>query len=141
MESFGRMIAVSLSTVGVVVLLLFHKSATVRWQKAETVHSMCQAYAADVLENKMVLETEWTMFCTQIKCLGGYRAELVVYERKRYEGEEGRVYLFTEGQPIGETMISEGSYVRLLVTEEYKSKAEAFIYGESCFIIAGGRVS
>lgn len=142
MDAFGRTLAVALSAVGVVFLLLFYKTAPVRWQRTETVRSITKAYAESVLSKKTVSYADWEAFQAQLGRLGSYRAELAVYERKRFEGENGRIYLFTERSVSeGEIRLSEGSYIRIVVTEDVNSKAELFFRGNGCTIIAGGRVA
>lgn len=141
MEALGRTIAVILGTTGTVLLLFFYKTAPVRWQRNETVHSMCHAYAECILSERVVTPDGWELFQKEINRLGTYRAELSVYERKRYEGQNGRIYLFTKGtEPEEEQYLSEGSYIRLVITEETKGKLEPFFYGPACTVIAGGRV-
>lgn len=142
MDAFGRTTTVALSAICVVFLLLFYKTAPVRWQKAETIRSLANAYAETVLRQGTVSYDDWEAFQMQLERLGTYRAELAVYERKRFEGEEGRIYLFTERTVSeGELRLSEGSYIRITVTEDVKSKAELFFRGNGCTIIAGGRVA
>lgn len=142
MDAFGRMIAVSIGTIGLIFLLLFYRTASVRWQKAETIRSMSRMYAERLLQNKRISHAEWETFQAEINRLGNYRAELTVYERRRFEGENGRIYLFSEWeQTDGEKILSEGSYIRLLITEQPKGKLETVLYGEACTVLAGGRVS
>ncbi len=141
MEAFGRSITVMLSMAGIVFSLLFYKTAAVRWQKAETVRSMSQRYAEQVLSSKEIRISEWEQFLEQLERLGEYRTELAVYERRRYEGEQGRVYLYVESDvDVGDRMLTEGSYIRLVVTEEEGGKTETMLYGSSYPVIAGGRV-
>lgn len=142
MDAFGRTLAVSLSAICFVLLLLFYKTAPVRWQRTETVRSMTKAYAENVLSKKTVSYDDWEAFQAQLSRLGAYRAELAVYERKRFEGEEGRVYLFMERTVAeGELSLSEGSYIRITVAEDVNSKAELFLRGGGCTVIGGGRVA
>lgn len=142
MEAFGRTIAVSLSAIGLVILLLFYKTAAVRWQKTETVRSLSKAYAEKILENKEISGSDWKLFTEQLNRLGDYRTELAVYERRRFEGENGRVYLFTE-LVIGEEglKLTEGSYIRMIVTEEPTGKIETMLYGGGSPVIVGGRIT
>lgn len=141
MESFGRTIAMSFGAIGVVVLLLFYKTAAVRWQKAETVHSMSQAYAESVLNSKEICVSDWKLFQEQLRALGEYRAEFAVFERRRFEGKNGRVYLYTEEAVSDEDKrLTEGSYIRIIVKEKENSKAESMLYGTECMVIVGGRV-
>lgn len=142
MEAFGRTIAVALAMVGVVVFLLFYKTASIGWQREETVRSMSSAYAERILRSKRIRKTEWETFRQEIGRLGTYRAELSVYERRRFETEKGRTYLFTTIEDPGEDLVlTEGSYVRVVVTEEKGSRWEAFVYGTGMPVLAGGRVS
>lgn len=141
MEAFGRSIAVMLSMAGIVFSLLFYKTAAVRWQKAETVRSMSQRYAEHVLSVREIRASDWKVFREQLNRLGEYRTELAVYERKRYEGERGRVYLYEESDVEEEDrMLTDGSYIRLVVTEAENGKMETILYGNGYPIIAGGRV-
>ncbi len=141
MEAFGRAIAVLFSAAGIVFSLLFYKTATVRWQKTETVRSMSQDYAEHVLSNKEICCSEWNVFQEQLSRLGNYRTEFVVYERRRFEGEKGRIYLFREWDATDEDRkLTDGSYIRIIVTEEMEGKAQAFLYGNGCVMIAGGRI-
>ncbi len=140
MEAFGRGIAVTLGALGLVVSLLFYKTATVRWQKNETVKSMSQAYVDQVLSSGEISCSEWRIFREQLSCLGNYRTEFAVYERRRFEGNNGRIYLFQEWKVSNEDRkLAEGSYIRLVVTEEGKGKEQALFYGNECVVIAGGR--
>ncbi len=142
MDAFGRTLAVSLSAICFVFLLLFYKTAPVRWQRVETVRSMTKAYAETVLSEKTVSYADWEAFQARLGRLGEYRAELAVYERKRFEGDAGRIYLFTERTVSEEGLsLSEGSYIRIVVSENIKSKAELFFRGSGGVIIAGGRVT
>lgn len=141
MDAFGRTIVVSLGAIGLVFSLLFYKTASVRWQKAETVRNMCQAYAEQVLSDKEICCSEWEAFRNQLERLGNYRAEFAVYERRRYEGMNGRIYLLREWEVSGEDMLlTEGSYIRITVTEEEHNKMQTFFYGSGCVAVAGGRV-
>ncbi len=139
MEALGRMLAVSLSAVGLVVLFLFYRTASVRWQKAETMRSLCHSYVSEVMEHGEITVTGWEIFQQELSRLGSYRMELSVYERRRYEGENGRIYMFTKWEEITEKVLTEGSYIRLIVTEE-RSKTESFLYGTGGTVLAGGRI-
>lgn len=140
MEAFGRTIAVSIGAIGLVVSLLFYKTAAVRWQKNETVRSMSQAYAERVLSSGEICCSEWKMFQEQLCHLGNYRTEFAVYERRRYEGGTGRVYLFRQKEVADDEILTEGSYIRIIVTEEVKSKMETLFYGTGGTVVVGGRV-
>lgn len=140
MEALGRMIAVSIAAAGLVFFSAFFKTASVRWQKTETVRSISQAYAEDIMLRKEVSQAGWKQFCKELERIGEYRTELSVYERRRFEGENGRVYLFTEW--VGEETtkaLSEGSYIRIKVTED-RNVAD-FLYGIGSAVIAGGRIA
>ena len=142
MEAFGRMLAVSLSAIGLVILLLFYKTASVRWQKTENVRSLSKAYMEKLIDNKEICGSDWKQFTEQLDRLGDYRTELAVYERKRFEGEDGRIYLFTESVIEDENVkLTEGSYVRLIITEEPGSKLGIMLYGGGSPVISGGRIS
>jgi len=142
MEVFGRIIAVIISVPGVIFLLVFHKTASVQWQKNETVRSMSNAYAESVLRNRRISCASWDAFRKELMDLGEYQAEIFVYERRRFEGDNGRVYLYKEWDVgEGERVLSEGSYVRLVIMEQGKGQLQTFLYGSECVIIAGGRVT
>ncbi|MDD6036488.1 MAG: hypothetical protein PUC30_09910 [Lachnospiraceae bacterium] len=142
MEAFGRMMAALISGSCIVLFLVFSQTASVHWQKNETVRSLSRAYVAEVLERGTVLRTEWEVFEAELRRLGEYTAELTVYERRRYEGEEGRVYLYGKWEEdTEEKRFSGGSYLRLTVTEKGRGNPETFLYGEGCTFIAGGRIS
>ena len=90
---------------------------------------------------KTVSEKEWRLFREQLSRFGNYRAELIVFERRRFEGKDGRVYLYTEWRPEkGEKPLTEGSYVRVTVTEDEKKPITVF-FGAGSTIFAGGRIS
>ena len=140
MEALGRMLAVFTAVVGLVCFLVFYKTASVRWQKTESVRSITQAYAEDILQRKEVSRAGWEQFCKELQQFGEYRTELTVYERRRFEGENGRVYLFTEWRGNETTKaLSKGSYIRIVVTEG--RKAAEFFYGTGSSVIAGGRIA
>ena len=142
MEALGRTIAVALSAIGLLILLFFYRTASVRWQKEETIRSMCQTFAENILEQRSIPGEDWNEFEERINLLGAYRTEVTVYERRMFEGENGRVYLYVR-RDAEETKkeIPEGSYVRIVVTEAPRGKAETFFFGEGCVLYAGGRVS
>ena len=142
MEAFGRMIAVSLGAIGLVSFLVFYHTASVRWQKEESVRSLSHAYAERILSDKVVSCADLEAFRNALNRLGEYRMELVVYERRRFEGSAGRVYLFTEWSPKAEDrVLSEGSYVRIVVTEKAGGKSETFFFGGGSLIVVGGRIA
>ena len=141
MESFGRMIAMVVCVVGLVFFTCYQKTVAVQWQKNETVRELSQAYAERILKNKCISEKEWKTFQRQIVGLGEYQVRLTIYERKRYEDESGRVYLFSEETyGTGTQILTEGNYVRLVVTEAEKSVAETFLYGTAGKVSVGGRI-
>ncbi len=140
MEALGRTIAIALSAVGLVVLFLFYKTASVRWQKAETVRSLCHVYVDGIMDDRMISCADWEQFRKELNKLGNYRTELAVYERRRFEGENGRIYMFTEWEEITENMLPQGSYIRLVVTEG-NGKPTTFIYGPGITVFAGGRIN
>ncbi len=142
MEAFGRIIAISLGIIGIVFLFVFYKTASLRWQKTETVRNMCDAYVKEVLNDKIVSRNGWEAFCGELNRLGDYQVELNVYERKQYNGKNGRVYLFSEWEKEEEDkLLAEGGYVRITVTEKTKNKLTTFFYGAGCTLFAGGRVN
>jgi len=142
MDAFGRMIAVSVATLSIVFSLFFYRTASVRWQKEESVRSMVQAYGAELLQERTVSLRDWNAFRKQLNSFGNYRAELVIYERKRFENANGRLYLYTQRYPQGEdTNLTEGSYVRIVVTEDGKETLSTVLFGAGSTIFAGGRVS
>ncbi len=142
MEALGRTIAVALSAIGLVFLLLFYRTASVRWQKEETIRNMCQTFAENILEQRNIPGNDWNEFVERINRLGDYRTELTVYERRMFEREDGRVFLYVQHCDIeNDTEIPKGSYVRIVVTEAPRGKAETFFFGDGCVLFAGGRVS
>ena len=141
MEAFGRMIAMVVCVVGLVFFTCYQKTVAVQWQKNETVRELSQDYTDRILEDKCILEKDWEVFQRQLAGYGNYQVRLIIYERKRYEGESGRVYLFSEtAYETGDQVLTEGSYVRLVVTEEEKSKSEIFLYGTEIQVAVGGRI-
>ena len=142
MEALGRFFTVILSVTGVVFLLFFYKTSSFLWQRNESVRSISHAFAEKILEEKEVSQKDLEMFQKQLKIFGEYQVSFTVYERRSYEGENGSVFLYREvKEPEGEQKLSLGSYVRLVVTEEERSKAEVFLYGEGCSVYAGGRIA
>ncbi len=141
MEAFGRMIAMCICVVGLVFFACYQRTAAVQWQKNETLRELSQAYTDRILEDNCILEKDWEVFQRQLAGYGTYQVRLIIYERKRYEGESGRVYLFSEtAYETGDQVLTEGSYVRLVVTEEEKSKSETFLYGTGVQVAVGGRI-
>ena len=138
MESFGRTVALGIGIVGVVFLLLFSKTVSVRWQRHETVRSMSHDFAEKLLQGKKFSAYEWEAFQKMLDDLGGYRAELTVYERRRFEDENGVFYLYDKTETTDDTMLGEGSYVRVFVMQE--DGGERLLFGNYGSIVAGGRV-
>ena len=135
------MIAVILAALGLIFSSLFYKTAAGWWQKEETVRSMAQAFAEEILEQRQVSMYDWHTFCQQLGRIGDYRAELVVYEKKRFENTNGRFYLFSQWEPVEDSVLTEGSYVRLVVTEEEKSTLGLFWLGAGGVFFVGGSFS
>lgn len=141
MDALGRGIAVMLSMTGVVFLSVFYMVAPVAVQRNETVRNICHAYTEEILTKKAVSQEEWKLFQEQINRIGTYRIELTIYEQKSYKGEAEDAYLFTVQQGVKEDVqLLRGSYVRLTVTEETKTKATVFFRGAGCTVYAGGRI-
>lgn len=140
MEAFGRIIAVLTAASCVVFLLIVSKMAPVYWQKNETVRSITLEYAARILQSGIVLPEETEKFQKELRRFGEYRVELTVYERRRFEGEAGRVYLYEEWDGTGKKVLLPGSYLRVFVSEAGRGKLETFLYGDGCTVAAGGRV-
>ena len=141
MESFGRMIAMMCGNLGLFFCILFYRTAAVGQQRRETVQSISDAFVQRVLRNGMISETEWTVFRNELSHFGSYRTELTVFERRQYEEEPGERYLFVEkaAGSYGQ-ILPEGSYIRLVVTEEEKKGAELFLFGSEFAFFAGGRI-
>ena len=140
MESFGRTLALVVGIIGVVFLLLFSKTASVRWQRHETIRCMSHAFAKTLLRDKTFLIHEWEAFRNELRHLGGYRADLTVYERRRFEDENGGFYLYEKAELTSDTILREGSYVRVLVTQEEREAGGSVLSGDCGVIVAGGRV-
>jgi len=140
MESFGRVIALVVGVIGVVFLLFFPKTASARWQRHETVRSMSRGFTETLLNEKKLFFGEWQGFQKEIAHLGGYRAELAVYERRRFEDENGGVYLYEKAEITGDRILREGSLVRVLIIPEENRWREWFFPGDGGVIVAGGRV-
>ncbi len=141
MEAFGRMITVLAAAFCIVFLTIVSKTAPMHWQKNETVRSMTSEYAAQILKGGVVSLAEQKNFEKELNRFGEYRVELAVYERRRYEGNAGRIYLYKERNGIGENeVLPSGSYLRVTVVEKKRSALETFLYGDACTIVAGGRV-
>ncbi len=140
MEAFGRTIALCVGIIGVVFLVLFSKTTSVRWQRHETIRSMSHGFAEKFLWDKKISLSEWEAFQKVLEQIGGYRAELTVYERKRYEDEKGGFYLYERTELTGDRELREGSYVRMLVSQEESKTGDSFFVGDCGIIVAGGRV-
>lgn len=142
MEAFGRVITVLMTAVCLVFLTVFFKTASIVWQRNETIHSMTTAYAAQILRSKIISPEEKQRFIEELKRLGDYEIEITVYERRRYEDSTGRIYLYSEWD-VEETekALSSGSYLRVEVKEMKSGKLYTFMYGSGCTVVVGGRVS
>lgn len=140
MEAMGRFFAMAIGTVGLFFLLFLNKTSSFLWQKNETVRSMSHAFAEHMMAEKEVSGEELGDFRETLEKLGSYRVTVSVFERRRYENESGRIYLFTESENPEEVVLVPGSYLRIVVTEEERSKLSVFLYGSPCTVYAGGRV-
>ncbi len=141
MDALGRGFAILLSMIGLVFFTVLYKVTPVAVQRNETVRSICHAYVHEILTEKTVSQKEWKLFQEQISRIGDYRMELTIFEQRTYKGESGDVSLYTVQQEIeGDERLLQGSYVRLTVTEETKSKAAVFFRGAGCTVYAGGRI-
>lgn len=135
------MIAVLTAAFCIIVLMLTFQMSSVYWQKNETVHSIASEYAAQILNSGIVSRTEQERFEQELKRLGEYRIELTVYERRRFEGEAGRIYLYEEWDGAGERrVLSPGSYLRILVSEAKRGRLTTFLYGDGSTVVTGGRM-
>ena len=105
MEAFGRMITVLTAAFCIVFLTIVSKTAPMHWQKNETVRSMTSEYAAQILKGGVVSLAEQKNFEKELNRFGEYRVELTVYERRRYEGNAGRIYLYKERNGIEENEV------------------------------------
>ena len=142
MEALGRAIAIILCATGVCFCLIFYRTASVHRQKTETVRSMTKMYSQHVLESKKVIREEWDLFLKELNVLGDYCAEITVYERRRFENESGRIFLFSEWKrEEPEREFSDGSYVRVLVTEQEGGMFRTLFFGAGTTIISGGRIA
>lgn len=141
MDALGRGFSILLSLIGLVFFAVFYKVTPITVQKNETVRSLSHAYVREILAEKEMSQKEWTLFQEQLSRIGDYRAELTVYEQRSYKGESEDAFLFTVKREIREDVqLLRGSYVRLTVTEETKTKATVFFRGASCTVYAGGRI-
>ena len=141
MDALGRGFSILLSLIGLVFFAVFYKATPVAVQKNETVRSLSHAYVGEILAEKTVSQNEWKLFQEQLSRIGDYRAELTVYEQRSYKGESEDAFLFTVKTGVGEDVqLLRGSYVRLTVTEETKTKATVFFRGAGCTVYAGGRI-
>lgn len=141
MEAFGRMITMMCGLVGLVFCIVFYETASMGQHKNETVQSISNAFVQRTLRNQMISETEWNVFLNELGRIGIYETELTVLERRSYEDEREERFLFVELDEIryGQRL-SEGSYIRLVVTEKEKKIIEQFLYGSGCLFFAGGRI-
>ena len=142
MEAFGRMITVLVAGGLVVIFFVFSKTVPGHWQKNETIRSLTKEYAERVMESKVISQAEREAFEAELGRFGEYEIALTVFERRRYEGEQGRVYLYAEWEGEQEQKkLLDGSYLRIVVTEKERGNPELFLYGDSFTFFAGGRVS
>ncbi len=141
MEAFGRVAAVLLAVTGLTFCLIFMRKAPAVRQKYETVYSLVTEYAEKILKERRIIATELGQLKTELAMFGEYEAEITVYERRRYEKETGRVYLYAvwEGEEQ-EKELNPGAYVCLKVVQKGRGKLETLLYGEGNVIVAGGRV-
>jgi hypothetical protein len=101
---------------------------------------MSHAFAKTLLRDKTFLIHEWEAFRNELRHLGGYLAESTVYERRRFEDENGGFYLYEKAELTSDTILREGSYVRVLVTQEEREAVGSVLSGDCGVIVAGGRV-
>lgn len=142
MEAFGRMIAVLAGECLVLLLTFYLKTVPLHWQKTETVRSITKAYAAELMESKEFCAANWETLKKELGRFGEYEIEYTVFERRRYEGENGRVYLYHEWKEEQEQKtLLEGSYLRIVVKEKKRGGLETFLYGADSVFYVGGRVS
>jgi len=140
-EAFGRVIAVLLAAVCIVLFPVHAKIAHAKWQKNETVRSLVKEYVTDVFAEKRITVERRERLVTELERLGKYEINLTLYERRRYEDEDGRIYLYHPWDDAKEEkMLLSGSYLRVTVMEEQSGKVQAFFYGEGGTVVAGGRV-
>lgn len=141
MEAFGRVITVLLAAFCTVFLLFSSKAVSVQWQKNESVRSIVSEYVAELLENGQISVVRQERFVKELAGLGVYEIDLTVFERRRYENETGRVYLYSEWKEDGaDKRLLSGSYLKVEVSEKRKGKLETFLYGTGGTVVAGGRV-
>ncbi len=143
MEALGRALAVILGVIVLFFSFLFCRVVSVQWQKNETIRSIGNAFVEDVIRDATITQHRLDMLQRELDLFGTFQVEVVVHERRRFEGEEGRIYLFQKWMMDSIEMkkeIADGSYVRLKVTEKRRSRWSTFFYGESATYIAGGRV-
>ncbi len=142
MEALGRGIA-SLFCVGsLIILLVYQKTSAIGWQRNQTVRAMSKEYVKSVQSRGKVTEESWLVFLRELRRLGEFDAKLTVYEKKRYEGDSGAMYLYSKWEPDGtEEWIPEGSYVRLTVFQKGTGVWERFWYGDDCVVFVGGRIT
>lgn len=142
MEAFGRVIAVVLAVTGLVFCGLFLKVGHLQRQRTITARTVTKEFAAMALEEGNISKEEKERYEKQMAVLGNYQIQITVYERRRFEGENGRVYTYSE-LPVaseGKQLVS-GSYLRIQVTEPSKGAVESLFRGPGAVIITGGRVS
>lgn len=141
MEALGRGIASLFCAVSLVFLLVYQKTSAVGWQRNQTVRAMSKEYVKSIQRLGMVTEEGWGMFWQELQRLGKFDAKLTIYEKRRYEGEAGAIYLYSEWEQSGtEEQIPEGSYVRLTIVQEDMQVWDRFWYGDGCVVFVGGRI-
>lgn len=141
MEAFGRLIAVLWTVFCVIFLSVYSKEIVFRRQKNETVRSIVKEYASDVLEDGRVVSERKEAFLKELAGFGLFEVNVTVYERRRFDSENGRNFFYREREEVcAEMQLPSGSYVRVIVAEQEKGKTETFLYGAAGIITAGGRV-
>ena len=142
MEALGRGLACLFCGVSLVLLLVYQKTSAVGWQRSQTVRTMSKEYIGEVRRRGMVTEEDWSAFLQELQRLGEFDAKLTVYEKRRYEGEDGAVYLYSEWEQNGTgERIPEGSYVRLTVFQRDTGVWDSFWYGGGCVVFLGGQIT
>lgn len=142
MEALGRGVACLFCALSLVFLLVYQKTSAVGWQRNQTVRTMSKEYVRKVQSRGKVTEESWLAFLRELRRLGEFDAELTIYEKKRYEGDSGSIYLYSEWEQNGtEEEIPEGSYVRLTVFQKDTGVWDRFWYGGGCVVFVGGRIT
>lgn len=141
MEALGRIIAVVAALLGGICISFFSKKMTLTWQKRQMVRHITYEFAENIISDEKLSLTESEEFELQLRNLGEYETEIILFERKRYEDEEGRKYLYEERKITKEEELQEGSYFRIMVTERNKGVLSTFFYGPGVTLVTGGRIS